>query len=35
MATTVDPKESKRQAEEETRAAGGAVIGPGAAGRKV
>ena len=35
MATTLDPKESEQQADEETRAAGGAVIGPGAAGRKL
>ena len=35
MAKTLDPKESERQADEETRAAGGAVIGPGAAGRKL
>src|SRR5688500_198647 len=35
MATTLDPKESERQADEETRAAGGAVIGPAAAGRKL
>jgi phospholipid/cholesterol/gamma-HCH transport system permease protein len=34
MAITLDPKESKRQADEEIRAAGGAVIGPAAAGRK-